>query len=188
MLTTKLPSFQQSSQFEENPREVPRMYCFFFTDRAQNSTIMISRASKDWFKEQSFNVLVSFPSPQSFQSAFFCPSCLGHVRRQSIMTMNLWNKHESSDGSQVVREREARLQIPFKGTYLVTLLFLLGLSPKGGTDHLLIVPQTWQVASGTLRSNPLYSITNSFYKTDRQMCFLFLGWFQKAYWSQQCAG
>lgn len=136
---------------------------------------MISRASKDWFKEQSFNVLVSFSWPQSFQSAFFCPSCLGHVRRQSIMTMNLWNKHGSSDGSQVVRKREVRLQIPFKGMYLAILLLLLGLSPKGGTHHLLIVPQTWHMASGTVRSNPLHSIANSFYKTGRQMYFLFLG-------------
>lgn len=58
------------------------------------------------------------------------------------MTMNLWNKHVSSDGSQVVREREVRLQIPFKGIYLAILLLLLGLASKGGTHHLLIVSQT----------------------------------------------
>ena len=91
------------------------------------------------------------------------------------MKMNLGNKHVSSDGTQVVREREARLQIPFKGMYLAILLLLLGLSPKGGSHHLLIVPQTWHMALGTLRSNPLYSIANSFYKTGHQMCFFFLG-------------
>lgn len=119
--------------------------------------------------------LIDCSQIQSFQSTFFCPSCLGHVRRQSIMTMNLWNKHVSSDVSQVLREREARLQIPFKGMYLAILLLLLGLSPKGGTHHLPIVPQTWHMPSGTLRSNPLHSIANSFYKTGHQMCFLFLG-------------